>query len=137
MLSEGISLILVDDEAEIVQVQDFLGVTAAVPLDDMVKHLDVMYEVAFTVVFKDGLENALKYLHAYNVRRAIVVTEGKATAYGRDLTWIKKSLQFSSRKVTEGVLPEPKLNLDFMQGRSFEQPVERDDPYESLGYGRR
>jgi hypothetical protein len=137
MLSEGISLILVDDEAEIVQVQDFLGVTAAVPLDDMVKHLDVMYEVAFTVVFKGGLENALKYLHAYNVRRAIVVVEGKATAYGRDLTWIKKSLQFSSRKVTEGVLPEPKLNLDFMQGRSFEQPVERDDPYESLGYGRR
>lgn len=136
MLSEGISLILVDDEAEIAKVQSLLGVTAVVALDDMVNHLDVMYEVAFTVVFTGGLENAIKYLRAYNVRRAIVVNEGKATAYGRDLTWIKMSLNYSARKIEEGVLPEPKLNLDFMKGRSFEQPAERDDPYADLGYRR-
>lgn len=136
MLSEGISLILVDDEAEIVKVQELLGVTAIVALDDMVNHLDVMYEVAFTVVFVGGIEKAEKYLHAYNVRRAIVVVGGKAKAYGRDLTWIKKSLQYAHRTVEEGILPEPKLNLEFM-GRAFEQPLERDDPYADLGYARR
>ena len=136
MLSEGISLIIVDDEQEVARVLQLLGVDEAVPLGDMVKVLDRLYDVVFYEVFEGSMANAEKYLHAYNVRRAIVVHEGKAKAFGRDLNWIKQSLQCKARLVEEGILPPPNLNF-VRQPPVWHQQEERDDPYTELGYSRR
>lgn len=136
MLSEGISLIIVDDEQEIARVLQLLGVDEAVPLRDMVNVLDRMYDVVFFEVFEGSMSNAEKYLHAYNVRRAIVVHEGRAKAFGRDLNWIKQSLQCKARLVEEGILPPPQMKF-VQQPPCWQQPEEKDDPYADLGYGRR
>jgi hypothetical protein len=137
MMSQGISLILVDDENEIPSLLPLLHIDNVVALDDMINHLDTLYDEVFYVLFTGPESAAEKYLHMYNVRRAIVVHSGKAKAHGRDLTWIKAVLGNSKREVVRGVLPEPKLNLGFLdRSGGFSQPEEKDDPYAELGYRR-
>lgn len=137
MRGEGISLILVDNESEVGRVVKLLGVTHTAPLDDMIKHLDQMYEIAFVKVFDGTLRHAESYLHAYNIRRAIMVHSGKVQAFGRDLGWLQASLQSRKPVVEKGVLPEPVLKFASKAAEGFSQPEEKDDPYIDLGYARR
>ena len=137
MMSPGISLILVDDENEIPSLLPLLHVDKVVALDDMINHIDTLYDEVFYVVFTGPESDAEKYLHMYNVRRAIVVHKGKAKAHGRDLSWIKAVLGNRKREVVKGVLPEPKLNLGFLdRSQGIPQAEEKDDPYADLGYRR-
>ena len=136
MRGEGISLILVDNEADVDKVVHLLKVTHTAPLDDMIKHIDVMYDVAFVKVFDGTLRNAESYLHAYNIRRALLVHSGKVQAFGRDLGWLQASLQATSPVVEKGDLPAPDLSHVFQRQNGFVQAEEKDDPYAELGYRR-
>lgn len=136
MRGEGISLILVDNESEVGRVVELLKVTRTAPLDDMINHLDTMYEIAFVKVFDGTMAHAESYLHAYNIRRALLVHSGKVKAFGRDLGWLQVSLQSTAPVVEKGVLPPPVFKFDFQQTKGFEQVEEKDDPYTELGYRR-
>lgn len=136
MLGEGISLILVDNESEVGRVAKLLKVTHTAPLDDMINHIDQMHEIAFVKVFDGTLKHAESYLHAYNIRRALLVHSGKVKAFGRDLGWLQVSLQSTAPVVEKGVLPPPVLKFDFKESKGFEQVEEKDDPYTDLGYRR-
>lgn len=134
MLGKGISLILVDNEDEVARVAKLLNVTQTSPLSDMINHLDVMDDIAFVQVFDGTLAHAVSYLHAFNIRRAILSHSGKFEAYGHDMGWLQVTLQSANVPVKKGVLPPPVFKFD--QANGFAQVEEKDDPYTDLGYRR-
>lgn len=140
MLSIGISLVMYDDPAALPEVLKRLHVSRGVALDQMINHLDTLYDEVFTVHYQD-VAQAERLLSAYNTRRAVIVHQGKMNVYGRDLGWAKACV--ASGKITPTPDPAGDLNraLDKVMGQLPEGIVvadeDRDDPYESLGYARR
>lgn len=140
MLSIGISLVMYDDPAALPEVLKRLHAVRGVPLEDMINHLDTLYDEIFTVHYQN-VAQAERLLSAYNTRRAVIVHQGKMNVYGRDLGWAKACV--SGGKITPTPDPAGDLNraLDKVMGQ-MPQGIsipddDRDDPYESLGYARR
>lgn len=140
MLSIGISLVMYDDPAALPEVLKRLQVARGVPLDDMMNHLDTLYDEVFTVHYQNVVQ-AKRLLSAYNTRRAVIVHQGKMNVYGRDLGWAKACV--AGGKITPIPDPAGDLNraLDKVMGQMPQGIAipddDRDDPYESLGYARR
>lgn len=125
MLSEGISLLLVEQESDLTNLRFILGVSETVPLNDMANNLHQLYDAVFHEVYSGDLAVAERYLHAYNFKRAMIVHRGSIKVYGRDLNWMKAALR-KSPEVVIAELPPPVMTFNLHE--------EKADPYSELGY---
>lgn len=140
MMSIGISLIIVDDEKDLALLAERLHINLEdlVSLPKMMNNLDRMYDVVFFDICRGPIEHAEKHMHAYNIRRGIVVNRGTKRCYGRDFDWMKLAID----KGITAAKPAPlnlcrELDQPGQEGICHLLPEEKDDPHAELGYARR
>lgn len=140
MMSIGISLIIVDDENDLTAIAERLHMKRddLVPVSQMVNNLQRMYDIVFYDVCQGPVEHAENYMHAYNIRRGIVVNRGTKRCYGRDFDWMKLAID----KCITAAKPAPlnlcrELDQPGQEGICHLLPEEKDDPHADLGYARR
>lgn len=129
MLSTGISLIICNDEQKARDMADQLHVHPEdlVPLEELRDNLHRLETAVFYTVTSLSDLKAETLMSVYNVRRGLLLLGDSRKVTGRDLSWMKAVMKPQTTQPKPAPRPTEAYNV----------PIERDDPYEDLGYRRK